>query len=120
MKPLLPLLALTVSLTIAQADLTMPKSENFYDKAGRGLANIAMAPAEILDSHYSVLEEEGPTAGFFKGMVVQGPSRMIMDIGMGIYEVITSPFPPYQSLKLKSYDAGVVNEYPPSDLTNWY
>lgn len=121
MKKLFTLfLFLSISVIAARADIHMPKGDNFYDKLGRGLANITMGPSEILDSHYSVLQDEGPTAGFFKGMLVQGVSRMFMDAGMGIYEVVTSPFPPYESLKLQAYDTGVVNEYPPADLKNWY
>jgi putative exosortase-associated protein (TIGR04073 family) len=120
MKKLLPILFFSLSLIAARADIHMPKGDNFYDKMGRGLANITMAPSEILDSQYSVREEEGDTAGFFKGMLVQGVSRMVMDVGVGLYEVFTSPFPPYESLKLQAYDTGVVNEYPPADLQNWY
>ncbi len=120
MKTLLSLLALSLSLVVVHADIDMPKHDNFYDKAGRGLADIIMSPAEILDSHYNVMESEGTTAGFFKGLLVQGPSRMFMDIGMGVFEVITSPFPPYDSLKMRAYDTAVVNEYLPADLKNWY
>lgn len=120
MKKLITLLALSLSLVAVQADLSMPKGDNFYDKAGRGLANVIMAPANILDSQFTVAEAEGGTAGFFKGMIVQGTSRMVMDIGIGLFEIVTSPFPPYESLKMNAYDTGVINEYPPSDLKNWY
>jgi hypothetical protein len=41
-----------------------------------------------------------------------------------VFEVVTSPFPTnngsYRSQKLPPYDSMVVNEYPPSDLKNWY
>ncbi len=120
MKKLITLLALSLSLVVAHADLSMPRGDNFYDKLGRGLANVVMAPTEILDSQFNVAQDEGGTAGFFKGMLVQGPSRMVMDIGVGLFEIVTSPFPPYESLKMASYDCGVINEYPPSDLKNWY
>lgn len=120
MKPLLSILALSLSLMVAHADITMPKGDNFYDKLGRGLANVTMAPANFLESQFTVMETEGATVGFWKGMVVQGASRTVMDVGMGLYEIVTSPFPPYESLKLKAYDTGVVNEYPPADLKNWY
>lgn len=120
MKTLLSILALSVSLMAVRADVCMPRGENFYDKLGRGLANTTMAVSNVLDSQYSVDQAEGGTAGFWKGMIVQGMSRTVMDTGMGLYEIVTSPFPPYQSLKLKAYDTGVVNEYPPADLKNWY
>ncbi|PAW79748.1 MAG: hypothetical protein B9S32_00025 [Verrucomicrobia bacterium Tous-C9LFEB] len=120
MKPLLSILALSATLMVAHADISMPKGDNFYDKLGRGLANLTTAPANFLDSQFTVTESEGGTAGLFKGLFVQGTSRTVMDMGMGFYEIVTSPFPPYQSLKLQAYDTGVVNEYPPADLKNWY
>lgn len=120
MKPLLCLLALSATLMVARADISMPKGDNFYDKMGRGLANTTMAVSNVLDSGFTVDQYEGGTVGFFKGTIVQGLSRTVMDTGMGIYEIVTAPFPPYQSLKMKAYDTGVVNEYPPADLKNWY
>lgn len=120
MKPLLSILALSATLMVAHADISMPKGDNFYDKLGRGLANVTSGPANLLESQFTVDQAEGGTAGFWKGMIVQGSSRAVMDLGMGLYEIVTSPFPPYQSLKLKAYDTGVVNEYPPADLKNWY
>lgn len=104
----------------AHADLTMPKRPNFYDKAGRGLANIILAPSHLFDSPYNLLQEEGPTVSVTKGFV-QGTSRMVMDMGHGIYEVLLAPFPPYESLKLPAYDSQQQNPYPPADLIdNWY
>lgn len=103
----------------------MPVRDSFYDKLGRGLADIVFSPSELLDSQYGMIETEGATTAFCKGFVVQGTSRMIMDIGQGIFEVVTSPIPTrtynsYGSQKLPPYDSMVVNAYPPSDLKNWY
>jgi hypothetical protein len=69
-----------------------------------------------------MLDTEGNTVAFFKGFVVQGTSRMIMDMGHGVFEILTSPFPTpdYRSLKDPPYDSMVVNDYPPADLHNWY
>lgn len=127
MKRLLLALTLTLSLTLgaAQADIQMPKGDNFYDKLGRGIANVAFAPTEILDSHYTILQEEGGTVAFSKGLLVQGPSRMVMDIGLGLFDIITAPFPlhpgaSYATFKMAPYDSMVVRDYPPADLTNWY
>ncbi|NJK91174.1 MAG: exosortase system-associated protein, TIGR04073 family [Blastochloris sp.] len=114
------LFALTLVLApLAQADLTMPKKSNFYDKLGRGLANIVLAPAHVLDSTYELTMNEGPTIGATKGFV-QGTSRMIMDMFVGIAEVVTSPIPS-ESYKSPAYDSGLVEPYPPADLIdNWY
>jgi putative exosortase-associated protein (TIGR04073 family) len=120
MKKILLLVTVLAMAGVAQADLSMPKKPNFYDKAGRGLANIILSPAHLFDSPYSLLQEEGPTVAGTKGFV-QGTSRMLMDVAHGIYEVVFSPFPPYESLKQPAYDSGQQNPYPPADLIdNWY
>jgi putative exosortase-associated protein (TIGR04073 family) len=117
-------LLVAVSVVTARADISMPIKDSFYDKLGRGLADIVGSVSEPLDSQYSMIDTEGNTVAFFKGFVVQGLSRMTMDIGHGVFEVVTSPFPTnngsYRSQKLPPYDSMVVNEYPPSDLKNWY
>jgi putative exosortase-associated protein (TIGR04073 family) len=110
---------------MAHADISMPVRDSFYDKLGRGLADVAFSSSELLDSQYGMLDTEGNTVAFCKGFVVQGTSRMAMDIGQGIFEIVTSPFPTqnfhsYRSQKLPPYDSMVVNAYPPADLTNWY
>ncbi len=125
MKRILVLaLLLAVPAIMARADISMPVKDSFYDKLGRGLADITMSPSELLDSNYSMIDTEGNTVAFTKGFLVQGVSRMIMDMGQGIFEITTSPFPTnngsYRSQKLPPYDSMVVNDYPPSDLKNWY
>jgi len=126
MKRLLALALLIAATSLAvRADISMPVRDSFYDKLGRGIANITLSPSELLDSQYGMIETEGNTKAFCKGFLVQGCSRMVMDIGMGIFEVATSPFPTqdfcsYRSQKLPPYDSMVVNDYPPSDLKNWY
>ena len=123
MKRLLALALLTAVLSLtARADISMPIKDSFYDKMGRGLADIVSSPSEMLDSQYGMLETEGANVAFFKGFLAQGVSRMIMDMGHGVFEVVTSPFPTpdYESLKCPPYDSMVVNDYPPGDLKNWY
>src|SRR5471030_2238213 len=111
MKRLLALVILTLGLSIsARADISMPIQDSFYDKLGRGLANIVTSPSELLDSQYGMIDTEGNTVAFFKGFVVQGTSRMVMDIAHGVFEIATAPFPTpdYQSLKLAPYDQPMV------------
>ncbi len=100
----------------------MPVKDSFYDKLGRGLSDIVVSPSEMLDSQYGMIDTEGANVAFFKGFLVQGVSRMIMDMGHGVFEIATSPFPTpdYESLKAAPYDSMVVNDYPPADLKNWY
>jgi putative exosortase-associated protein (TIGR04073 family) len=123
------ILALAILLLAPQitthADISMPVRDSFYDKLGRGFANIVFSPSELLDSQYGMIDTEGNTVAFCKGFLVQGTSRMVMDIGQGVFEVITSPFPTqnfhsYRSQKLPPYDSMVVNGYPPADLKYWY
>ena len=125
MKRILSLaLVLTLAVTTVRADISMPIKDSFYDKLGRGIADIITAPSNLLDSQYGMIDTEGNTVAFCKGFLVQGVSRMIMDMGQGVFEVVTSPFPTnngsYRSQKLPPYDSMVVNQYPPGDLTNWY
>jgi len=123
------ILALAILLAapqlMAHADISMPVRDSFYDKLGRGLANFTVASTEMFDSQYGMIDTDGNTVAFFKGFIVQGTSRMVMDMGHGAFEIITSPFPTqdfysYRSMKMKPYDSMVVNEYPPADLKNWY
>jgi len=123
------ILALAILLLAPQitthADISMPVRDSFYDKLGRGIADVAFSPSELLDSQYGMLDTEGNTVAFCKGFLVQGTSRMIMDMGHGVFEIVTSPFPTqtfcsYRSHKLPPYDSMVVNDYPPADLKNWY
>ena len=123
MKRLLALALLTVGCVLsARADISMPIKDSFYDKLGRGLGDLLVSPSELLDSQYGMIDTEGNTVAFFKGFVVQGMSRMVMDMGHGVFEIVTSPFPTpdYESLKSPPYDSAVINDYPPGDLKNWY
>lgn len=125
MKRILVLaLLLAAPQIMARADISMPVKDSFYDKLGRGLSDLILSPSETVDSQYSMIDTEGNTVAFTKGFVVQGLSRMIMDMGHGIFEIVTAPFPTndgtYESMKDPPYDSMVVNDYPPADLKNWY
>ena len=126
MKRILALAILLVAPQImAHADISMPVRDSFYDKLGRGIANIAFSTSELMDSQYGMIDTEGNTTAFCKGLLVQGTSRMLMDIAQGAFEIVTSPFPTqnyssYRSQKLPPYDSMIVNAYPPADLKNWY
>src|SRR5476649_2905561 len=91
------ILALAILLFVPQitthADISMPVRDSFYDKLGRGIADICFSSSELLDSQYGMIDTEGNTTAFCKGFLVQGISRMVMDMGHGVFEVVTSPFP---------------------------
>jgi len=125
MKRILVLAFLLVAPFMARADISMPVRDSFYDKLSRGISNIAFSPAEMLDSQYGMIDTEGNTTAFTKGFLVQGISRMLMDIAQGTFEIVSSPFPTqkygsYRSQKLPPYDSMIVNDRPPADLKNWY
>ncbi len=124
MKTIFTFVLLMGVFSLAQADISMPKTDNFYDKAGRAFANILAAPAHILDSHYSYIELEGITVAGSKG-IVQGFGRMFSDMAHGIFELVTAPFAigpnaTYGSYKMAPWNSMVVQDYPPADLKNWY
>ncbi|MDZ4789192.1 MAG: exosortase system-associated protein, TIGR04073 family [Blastochloris sp.] len=122
MKLLTILALIVVTTSFARADLTMPKKPNFYDQMGQGIANVVFAPAELFDSTFDQLINEGPTVSVTKGFV-QGTSRMVMNMAVGVAEIVTSPFAQQINgfLKSPAYDSGQVNAYPPADLIdNWY
>ena len=101
------------------------RSRRSARSAHAGVADVAFSHSELLDSQYGMIDTEGTTVAFCKGFLVQGTSRMIMDMGQGVFEIVTSPFPTqnfhsYRSQKMPPYDSMVVNQYPPSDLKNWY
>lgn len=112
------LVASLLAVSFASADIHLPREQNFYDRLGGGIANVVFAINEIPDSWYQVNQAEGPVPAATKGLV-QGTSRLFMDMGVGIWEVVTSPIP-IDSAKAPSYDGNADNQYPPSLLENWY
>ncbi len=88
------LLALAVTASIAFADIQQPPASDYGPtrKLGRGIANIAYGPSEILDSIFSVNYQEGNSAAWSYGLV-RGVGRTFARLGYGVYEVATFPFP---------------------------
>lgn len=120
MKKTLIAIVLAGFCATVHADISMPKRENFYDRLGRGIANVVGAPTEIADSVYYYNQVDGGTVAFSKGLV-QGISRMVCDFAQGGYEIVTSPLPvgpdgSYRTFKQPPWNCSVVDEYPPADL----
>jgi putative exosortase-associated protein (TIGR04073 family) len=88
------LLALAVTASIAFADIQQPPASDYGPtrKLGRGIANIAYGPSEILDSIFAVNYAEGNSAAWSYGLV-RGVGRTFARLGYGVYEVATFPFP---------------------------
>lgn len=119
MRTISTILGLFLITSLASADIHMPVEQTVYDKLGRGVANIVFAMDEIPDSWYNVTQAEGSSEGATKG-VVQGFSRMLMDMGLGAFEVVTFPIVTEKPLKAPAYDTTQDNVYPPTLLDNWY
>jgi len=105
--------------SLARADLRLPPKPTMMEKLGRGVANVAFAVSELLDSNYELLQEKGPTYAYTVGLT-QGLSRVVMDTGVGVIEIGTF-FIPTKSMKMPAHDTGQVEPVPPADLIdNWY
>jgi putative exosortase-associated protein (TIGR04073 family) len=68
------------------------KTRTAGDKLGRGLSNIFFSIIEVPRNIHLTTEEQsllaGWTVGFGKGL-----GYMVMRMGVGVYEVVTFPFP---------------------------
>ena len=119
MKAVKFLLVVLVLPCVSHADLRLPPKPTMMEKLGRGVANVAFAVSELLDSNYQLLQEKGPTYAYTIG-ITQGVSRVVMDTGVGAIEIGTF-FIPTKSMKMPAHDTGQVEPMPPADLKdNWY
>ena len=78
-------------------------AENPMEKLGRGIANIAFSPLEILIQPYDVMHEKGNVAALTYG-VIKGVVYTVSRIGVGVVDIVTFPIPlpgctedPYES-----------------------
>lgn len=62
------------------------------DKLGRGIANVAFSPLELLIRPYDVTNEQGEIAGLTTG-VIEGVVFTVCRIGVGVTDIVTFPFP---------------------------
>ena len=82
------LLAGTCWMSSARADYW----DRTARKLGRGLANVITSPVEVPINIDRKLEESGPAAGLSYG-TVRGVGRCLARIGVGVFEVLSFPFP---------------------------
>jgi putative exosortase-associated protein (TIGR04073 family) len=69
---------------------------NVENKFGRGMSN-ALEPTRLGEMRRSVEQTalfDGPDAGYSTGFI-KGLNRTLARTGIGIYEMVTAPFPPY-------------------------
>lgn len=76
--------------------LSMAVSSAYCDdalkKLGRGLANCATFPLEIIEQIKRTNASDGPTAAYTVG-ILKGVSMMVVRAAAGVYEVVTFPVP---------------------------
>ena len=90
-------LLLLAGANFALADIQDPPS-NRYDKTrklSRGIANIAYGSTEIPFTIAKTNNLEGNSAAASLG-IISGVRRTIERVGVGIFEVVTHPFPVYR------------------------
>ncbi|MHA3774221.1 exosortase system-associated protein, TIGR04073 family [Verrucomicrobiota bacterium sgz303538] len=120
MKTLLSAFTLVSLSAIALADIHDPpmNDQGPTRKLGRGLANIAFGVTEIIQTPAEINEREGNAAAASYG-VVKGFGRFFFRIGMGVYDVVTHPFPTYKDSYRPPYKLdppwihGGYEEFPP-------
>lgn len=84
------LLALT---NLARADIQDPPGNDYGPtrKLGRGISNFLLAPAELPQTVFKVIKDEGDNAIGYAAM--RGAGRAVTRHFAGILEIITFPFP---------------------------
>lgn len=117
-------LALFVGVSVASADITMPKQDNPITKLGRGVANLVTGPTHVIDCVLGNIETEGVTYAWTTGLAY-GIWRSGADMAHGAFDVLTFPIPvgpglTYQTWKQPPIDSMVVRENPPGDLNAYY
>ena len=103
-----------------QADIQDPPMQRHgpVRKLGRGIANMTSGLTEVYASMDQVSESDGSSA-FASFGVVRGVARTLTRFGVGVYEVVTFPFPTTRGsyepvLKLPTpWVHGGYEEFPP-------
>ncbi|MEO7933528.1 MAG: exosortase system-associated protein, TIGR04073 family [Chthoniobacterales bacterium] len=120
MKLFICSLLLVASFGMARADIQDPPGKK-YDgrrKFDRGVANILYGTAELPHTICVVNNEEGNSAAFSVG-ILSGLRRSAQRMGVGVFEVLTHPFPlnrgtykPYLKSPTRNHN-GTFGEFPP-------
>jgi putative exosortase-associated protein (TIGR04073 family) len=90
---------------------------NVENKFGRGMANTAeiVRAGEMRRSMEQTALFDGPDAAYTTGFI-HGLNRTLARTGIGVYEVVTAPFPPYHPVFTDRFAPGPV--YPDNYTPN--
>ena len=108
MRNVMPLLALAGMVALFTSGCAGPEQ-----KLGRGVSNTLEITrlGEIRRSIEQKAVFESPSVGYTAG-AVSGLNRTLARTGLGIYEIVTAPFPPYHPIWTRYLSPGPV--YPES------
>jgi putative exosortase-associated protein (TIGR04073 family) len=114
MRKTLPLLAVLVSGVLLSGCAYTDKVEN---KFGRGMANTydIVRAGEFRRSTEQTAVFNGPDAAYGTGFM-RGINRTLCRTGIGVYEVVTAPIPPFHPVFTDHFAPGPVypDNYTPS------
>lgn len=104
MRKTLPLLAV-----LGIAALFASGCANVEDKFGRGMANTfeIVRGGEFRRTMEQTALMDGPDYAYTTGFV-RGIDRSLARTGIGVYEVVTAPFPPYHPIFTDHFAPGTV------------
>lgn len=97
MKVFIVSLLLLAGANLAMADIQDPPANRFGKtrKFSRGIANIAYGSTELPNTIAKTNDLEGNSAAASLG-IISGVRRTIERVGIGVFEVVTHPFPVYR------------------------
>jgi putative exosortase-associated protein (TIGR04073 family) len=92
----MPLLALTVIAALFATGCAGPGQDGPTEKFGRGMRNTweIVRMGEIRRSIEQTTVFDGPDIGYTTGFM-RGLNRSLARTGLGVYEIVTAPIPPY-------------------------
>jgi putative exosortase-associated protein (TIGR04073 family) len=116
MRNVIPFLAITTLAALFTAGCAGPEQ-----KFGRGMSNTfeIVRMGELYRSVEQTAIFDSPSTGYTYG-VVHGLNRSLERTGLGIYEMVTAPLPPYHPVLTRYFSPGPVfpDSYKPGLLAD--
>ncbi|MDD4818337.1 MAG: exosortase system-associated protein, TIGR04073 family [Victivallaceae bacterium] len=81
-----------VSTVFCASGMEEATESGMLTKLGRGIANVAFGPLELLIRPYDVAQDQGSIAALTYG-VLKGVCYTVARVGVGVTDVVTFPFP---------------------------
>jgi len=92
MKRYLLVFGVIAFVLIGLVPASLAAEDNAFTKFGRGMANIAISPGELYTQPLLLSKNNDVATAFFGGLL-KGTGMFIAREAVGIYEVVTFPFP---------------------------